>query len=440
MKSTLKEYLKKPLIAMAAIALLAAGCGGGSSGGKPAELVVWKVFEDSAHFQPLLQAFQKVRPNVRVTFVQKDVANYEEELINALASGTGPDIFSINNAWLPKYLDKVSPAPETVWKFNDYKNTFVDAVVNDYTRERQIYGAATYVDSLALYYNKDILGSNGIATPPQTWDDLARDVQNVTRQNQTGYFSRSGIAAGLSSQAPGGQVNRAEDIVYLFMLQRGAQAWSADGNQPLFGNSITGSNGQPVNPGREALEYYTSFANPNSPNYSWNSRSDYSIDAFANGRAAFMINYSYARDVVRQKASNLNFDVSLVPQPDLEGSQVNFANYWGEVVSKQSKYPKEAWEFLKVVTNKDNLDKYYAGHKLPSSRKDLIELQTSDPDIGVFAHANLTAKTFYRPDQPKFDAIMARAIDSITLQGTSPEAALSQAVSQGGALAVPRRN
>lgn len=439
MKLTLKSILK-PFAIVISLALLAAGCGGGGSASAPAQLVVWKVFEDTAHFQPLLQEFQKKYPNVRVTFVQKDVVGYEEELLNALASGKGPDIFSINNAWLPKYIDKLSPVSEKQWTFNDYKNTFVDVAVDDFTRDRRVYGAATYVDSLALYYNKDILGTNGIATPPRTWDELARDVQNITRQNQTGYFTRSGLAAGVSSQAPGGQVNRAEDIVYLFMLQKGAQAWSADGTRPVFNNSVVDASGRETHPAREALDFYTSFASPTSPNYSWNTRSDYSIDAFANSRAAFMINYSHARELVIQKASNLNFDIAQVPQPSLDNSEVNFANYWGEVVSRQSKYQTEAWNFLKTVTGKDVLDKYYAGRKLPSSRKDLIELQTSDPDIGVFAHENLTAKAFYRPDQPKFDAIMAKAIDGVVLQGMSVSEALSQAASQGSALAVPRSN
>lgn len=439
MKLKLKSALK-PFAVLTALSLLAAGCGGGGTAAKPAQLLVWKVFEDTTHFQPLLRAYQKAHPNVRVTFVEKSADNYQADLINALASGQGPDIFSINNAWLPQYVDKIAPTTEAQWTFNDYKNTFVDAVVNDFTRDRKIYGAATYVDSLALYYNKDLMGTAGIATPPRTWDELARDVQNLTRQNQTGYFSRSGIAAGLSSQAPAGQVNRAEDILYLFMLQKGGQGWSSDGTRPLFGSPATSPSGAQVYPAKEALEFYTSFANPTSPSYAWNTRSDYSIDAFSNGRAAFMINYSYARDLITKKASNLNFDIAPVPQPSLDGPEVNFANYWGEVVSKQSKYQKEAWDFLKTITSKDALDKYYAGHKLPSSRKDLIELQTSDPDIGVFAHANLTAKTFPRPDQEKVDAIMAKVIDDVVLRGISTDEAVSNAMSQSSALSVPRRN
>ncbi len=185
------------------------------------------------------------------------------------------------------------------------------------------------VDSLALYYNKDMMGSAGIATPPKTWSELATDVQKIKRQDSHGYFLQSGVALGTNAN-----VNRAVDILYLMMLQQGTMPYT--GMQPTFADPVQ-KNGNFTNPGVSALSFYTSFANPSSPNYNWNAQSDYSIDAFANGRAAFLYSYSYSRATILQKSPNLNFDVAGVPQPDLNNPSVNFANYWGEVVSKQSK-------------------------------------------------------------------------------------------------------
>ena len=54
---------------------------------------------------------------------------------------------------------------------------------------------------------------------------------------------------------------------------------------------------------------------------------------------------------------------------------------------------------------------------MPSSRLDLIALQVQDPDIGVFANAGLTAKSFYRPDQVKMDNIFGQMIDNVILNG-----------------------
>lgn len=423
------KKLKRITFLIAVLALVSAGCGGGgTTTGQKVVLNFWDPFEDSQNLQPLITAYQQAHPNVQVIYTKKDYTTYEQDLIDSLASGSGPDIFSINNTWLPKYLDKTTPAPTAAFTFKSYKDSFVDVAVNDFTKDQKIYGVPLYVDTLGLYYNKDILGTAGIATPPKTWDELAADVKKIRRADSTGYFTLSGVAAGTNAN-----VNRGVDILALMMLQKGTVPFSQDGTQPTFANSQQTS-GNYSNPGLDGFNFYTSFANPASQNYNWNARSDYSIDAFTNGRAAFLYSYSYTADTVRQKNPNLNFDVAPVPQPNLNQPAVNFANYWGEVVSKQSKNSAAAWNFLQFISSKSSLDTYYAKHKQPSSRNDLISLQIQDPDVGEFANANLTAKSFYKPDQAKLDDIFGRMIDNVILNGVSSQAALSQSQAEAQTL------
>lgn len=427
LKQNFIQRYSKALILIFAIGFLSAGCGGGGGSAKQVVLTYWKPFEDSGHLQPVFEAYRKSHPNVQINYVEKNIDTYEQDLLEAMAAGNGPDVFSINNVWLPKYQDKIAPATSTVFSFKDYKDAFVDTSVKDFTINNQVYGVPLYVDSLALYYNKDLLGTSGIATPPKTWAELSADVQQIKRSDNRGYFTRSGAALGTSSN-----VNRAVDILYLMMLQQGTVPFDNNGN-PAFANSIQ-KNGNSFNPGAQALGFYTSFANPTSPNYNWNLRSDYSTDAFANGRAAFLYSYAYTRQTLLQKNPNLNFDISPVPQPNLNDPAVNFSNYWGEVVSKQSKNQNVAWDFLKFLSSKPALDLYYAQNKQPASRKDMIALQIQDPDIGVFANANLTAKPFFRPDQARMDNIFGKMIDDVILSGLSVGQALSNAQAQTQAL------
>ncbi len=418
----------KILSVLVLISFVAAGCNSGNNGSTTTDgyvtLKFWKPFTDSEEMQNFIGEYQAAHPRVRIEYTKKNIENYEEDLIDALASGNGPDIFSINNAWLPKYQDKITPAPQKVFSFNDYKNTFLDVITEDFTKDNQVYGTALSVDTLALYYNKDLLGSAGFASPPKTWEELGRQVRNITKQNDRGYFTVSGVAMGTS-----GNVNRSQDILYLLMLQSGVQAWSTDKTRPTFAQPVT-KNGKQIFPGALGLSYYTSFANPNSANYTWNTQSDYSIDAFANGRAAFLYGYSFTRDTIIDKAPNLNFDVAPVPQVNLDDPRVNFSNYFGEVVSKQSKNSEIAWDFLKFITTKEKLSKYYTVYKYPSSRKDLVETQTQDPKLSVFAYSGLTAKQFYRPDQARVDTIMLKAIDNVVLTGMRVDQAISQAEQQ----------
>ena len=429
MKIKMKQK-SKILLSILAIATLSLGCGGSKStvNNQQVVLTYWRPFADSQEMQTLISQYQSKHPNVRIEYAKKNIETYEDDLLNALASGTGPDIFAINNSWTPKYVNKIVAAPQDNPSFIDYKDTFVDVVVDDFTANGLIYGVALSVDSLGLYYNKDILGTAGIATPPKTWGDLENDSRRIAREDQNGYFSRSGVAMGLSEN-----VNRAADILYLLMLQQGVVTWSADGINPKFADTVN-YGGVSYNPGREALNFYTSFANPNSQNYTWNSLSDYSIDSFANGRSAYLYSYSYTAKTLAQKSPNLNFDVTGVPQPNLDNPAVNFANYFGEVVNKQSQHTDWAWDFLNFISSREALDKYYAAYKYPSSRKDLIETQIKDPEIGVFAHANLTARSFYKPDQARLDAIISAMIDNVVLGGVKVEDALSQAQNQAATL------
>ncbi len=430
MNQNKNSLFKKFTIAlvMVSLVLISAGCGGGGTNASKVTLKVWKPFVDSDKMGVIIQAYKKSHPNVTVEYTKKNIENYEKDLLNALASGNGPDVFSINNTWLPEYLDKVSPAPDKLYSLKEYKDAFVDVVSTDFIKDNKIYGTAMWVDSLGLYYNKDIMGTAGIATPPKTWDELASDSRRIASQNEQGYFERSGVAMGTNDN-----VNRGVDIVYLLMLQAGTVPWSSDNRTPRFASSVQ-RNGKSVNPGVEATEFYTSFADPSSRNYTWNSESDYSVDAFANGRAAFLYGYSYTRDQIEAKAPNLNYDVAPVPQYDLTQPNVNFASYFGEVVSKQSKHTDVAWDFLKFATSKSALDAYYAKDKQPSSRRDLIELQSQDLDIGVFAHANLTAKSFYKVNEEKFDQLIGDAINNILFKGQSISSSLSRAQSQANAL------
>ncbi len=423
----MKQIYKKIIVAVISVSVLAAGCSGGGTQQKYT-IKIWKPFVDSEKMQDIITAYNKKHPNVTIEYTKKNIDNYESDLLNALAAGNGPDIFSINNSWLPQYMDKVVAAPDKLFTLKEYKDTFVDVLSADFVKDNKIYGTAMWVDSLGLYYNKDLLGTAGIATPPKTWDELAQDSRRITQQDEDGYFSKSGVAIGLSSN-----VNRATDILYLMMLQAGAVPWSSDGRTAQFTKTIS-RDGKNYSPGVTATEFYTSFANPNSVNYTWNTDSDYSIDSFANGRSAFMYGYSYAREEINNKAPNLNYDTALAPQYKLGASNVNYANYFAEVVSKQSKVSDVAWDFLKFATGKDMLDKYYAKDKQPSSRRDLIELQASDEEIGVFATANLTAKSFYKFNETKFDKLMSDMIENVVLRGLKIDTALGQAQSQASAL------
>ncbi len=396
----------------------------GSNGQKPSdeqvEIVWWKTFEDSGNIGDLIQDYQDLHENVIITYVKKEASDYEQELVDALASGTGPDIFSIHNDWLPKHIDKIAPIPDSAISTRTYKEAFVDVASADFIKDNKIYAVPLAMDVLALYYNKDILGSAGISQPPTTWPELVSDSQKITKVSRSGVFSTSGVALGTS-----GNVNRAVDVLTLLMLQNGTKFYSDDLSSATF-NQNEGE----FNPGATALAFYTQFANPAKTSYSWNSRSEFSVDAFTQGKVGMMISYQYMEPLIRAKAPNLNWGVAAIPQISSEVNKINFANYWGEAISKNSKNALVAADFLKFISSQPELTKYYSRHKLVSSRKDIIGTQVADESLGVFAEGALTARSVYKKDANVYEAVFLKMIDDVILNNFKPDEAMRNAVQQ----------
>lgn len=424
-KQTKLKFLPKFLTIFLAVAFTAQGCnllGPPRAGGRQVELVWWKPFEDARFVQPLVEEFQRAHPNIHIKFVQKPIETYEDELVDALAAGQGPDIFSLHNDWLPKHKNKIAPAPEGLWSIREFQEKFLEVVNSELVDAGKIYGAPLSMDVLALYYNKDILAAAGLARPPATWEDLVKITPKLTKTDAFGNFERSAIALGTADN-----INRAPDILGLLMLQNGTPFFTPDRGQSLIAGSIRDEQGNYFTPGKRALEFYTQFANPGKVTYTWNNRSNNSIDAFAAGQVAMVFGYSYLRPTLANKAPFLNYAVTGVPQLEAGKSKVNFANYWAESVSKQSREQEAAWQFLKFITDPKVLEKYYEVQKAPSSRIDLLEKQIADPELGVFAENALSAKSFYKPQSDAVESIFAQMINDVVLRNITPEQALNAA-------------
>lgn len=401
----------------------AASCGlGGGGGGAPVELTWWKPFDDPRAVQPLLEAFQKEHSNIRVQYVEKNVETYEDELVDALASGTGPDIFSIHNDWLPKHKAKLVPSGPTGVGLRDLKEQFAAVAAADLVGEDGVYAVPLSVDVLAMYYNRDILASTGIARPPATWEELVNLAPRITRTDSLGNFQRSAVALGTADN-----VNRAPDILGLLMLQNGTPFYSPENPGRSIADQLRNSSGESYTPGEQALKFYTQFADPSKVPYTWSQRSNNSIEAFGAGSVAMIFSYSYLRPSLASRAPFLNYGVAPVPQISADATRVNYANYWAEAVSRQSKEQAAAWTFLKYITQKDVLRKYYDVQKVPSSRIDLLEEQQADPDLGVFAEAVLSARSFYKPQSDAVESIFVQMINDVVLRSVSPREAISSA-------------
>ncbi len=393
------------------------------------KLEVWGVFDDSDMIKEMNAKFSNMNPyvtGVNYKKIASNITDFEEQFVNAMANGTGPDIIYFKNSWLPKHGDKIIPMPNSEQALSTFKKQFVDVAYNDFVYKNNIYAKPLYCDTLALYYNNDLLNQIGIVSPPKTWDELKKDVKLLTKVDDYGNIKQSGIAMG-RSESPGA-VNRAGDIVMLLMLQGGAVMNNGNSLEADFSNSKFPN----VNPGIGALQFFTTFANGSSPYYTWNTKQDYSVDSFRYGRTAMMINYSYWYDRLKRSDPKLDFNIAPVPQASLNNNNtVNFASYWGLAVTKnrrigaeenynQEQRVRQAWNYINFMTNTASQNGGYDAtlaylkntHK-PPARRDLVETMKNDLSLGVFAQQALTAKTWRQIDNNAIDKIFKEMIDTV---------------------------
>ncbi len=377
-------------------------------------LVMWGLWEESGQLSSAIAAFQE-QTGVKIAYKKiASVANYESELLAAIAENRGPDIYVIHHSWVAGKRALMTPAPSSIIDERALREEFVDVVAEDLIYNGQIYALPTSVDTLALYYNKDILSSAGVARPPATWEEFQQVVERITRINRFGNIEQSAAALGTARN-----ISRASDIIQLLFMQSGVPIATKQDTSVTIGEDR----------GLRSLLFYTDYANKSKQVYTWDLQQDYSIDAFAEGDTAMMFHYSYQIDTIKAKNPRLRFGIA--PMPQIKDSKVvNFAAYWPFAVSNRSRNPDLSWQFLRLLTSNDQSQMINQLQQIPPARREGVIAFQRDPVLGVFAEQSLTAGTWPRGDIVSVDAIINNMIDDIVTGATVPTEALRRASDQ----------
>ncbi len=416
----------------------------------PVTLNYWRVNDEESSLKPVLDAYKTGHPYVTINYKQIPLDELENELLNALAEDRGPDIVSLPITWLKKYQSKLVYMPPTTtiayqhlegsikkeivteyatnptMSMRKLKDSFIDTVyedvvlpteiINPITKKPEtqpkVYGLPLGIDTLAMFYNKDILNKSNISLPPNDWGNFVDAVQKITKKDNTDKLILYGTALGTNNN-----VSHPVDLVALLMMQNGANM--TRGNSVTFNESVTLSRGgRERSPGLESLEFYASFATPSKDVYTWNSEINYDLNIFRQGKLAFMFGYFDDYKVLKKTAPTLKFDVAKIPQ--ITGNpEINFASYYVESVLKKSKHKDQAWDLIQFITSEKEVVKYLELTQRPTALRQLIDSQRESLDIGVFSQQLLTSKNWYRGKNPQKMDLIFREIIEIALKNNT---------------------
>ncbi|MFH0853812.1 MAG: extracellular solute-binding protein [bacterium] len=422
----------------------------------PVKLVYWTIEDEADNFKEAIAAYRRSHPYINIEVVTKRSENYYDSLVEAWAKGAGPDIFSIPNTDIGTYADFIEPLPETTSVYY-YQlktvlfqkqlsitkqvnqsvttarlgNDFIDAVGQDVIRGGDIYGLPLSTDSLAIYYNRDILNNSEIVSPATTWQELVAQIPKLTILDNQSQIIQSGIALGLADN-----VDHSSQILSLLMMQNGTMMTDVSNRIVIFDRST-----DDYSPGLRAIEFYTGFAAPTKETYTWSDKFSNSVDNFIEGKVAYLIGTKADGDRIAERETALRY--SLVPMfhinPDgtdtnaqtSTRSKINAATYMVETVAKRSKHTDEAWHFLQYLSRDDIVASYLNSTGKVSALRTMLAQQVKSPDLEVFANQALTAKNWYfGEDWLQVDDYFSGLINAIIDQSATPLEALRQTAKQ----------
>jgi multiple sugar transport system substrate-binding protein len=386
-------------------------------------LTVWGT-DNTRAFNDLLASYAGPGSGTgaQIRYTQIDPADYQSKLLAALAAGTGPDVFEIGNRDLSQWKSVIAPVPVTLaQQFNEVtlESDFPTVVDQDFVSAGQIYALPLSIDTIAMIYNKDLFDTAGIATIPKTWEDVQADIPLLRTVNAQGQITQSAAAIGGSETT----IADAPDLVFLLMLQNGAQLTSPEGSSVTFATS-GGADGA----GLTAFNYYLHFANSASGDYTWNDSMGDAVSSFAQGKTAILFDYSSVLPQITAQSPFLNYGVAPMPQPANATVAVNYAKYNGLAVAKASPQLLQAWNFIiNLTTSPTDENIYLKDTDGPPALRSVIQADETNPVISVFADQALTARSWSEPNSTQVDSIMNTAIQNVLNGASDSGTALSQA-------------
>ncbi|MBI2051080.1 MAG: extracellular solute-binding protein [Parcubacteria group bacterium] len=442
----------KLLAFLLVLPLLGLGCKGSGTVSKdalaPVTLKYWRVFDEPSDFTDVIAAFKQTYPHINVSVRKLRIEEYEDAIIRALAEGNGPDIISVHAAQLKQYQNLLSPMPQsatlpaTIIENNnkrsvmlqtvklpssqDLRTAFIDTVATDVMLGGQIYGLPLSVDTMVLYYNRQLLNQANVPAAPRTWEEFKEAVKVLTTQDQNGNIIQSGAALGGARN-----INRSPDILAALMMQNGTEMTRS--GRVAFNEVPASLSSSSVAPGRDALRFYTDFASPAKEVYAWNENLPESLDAFANSQLALFFGYAYHLPLIRSLAPGIDLGITKLPQIAAAGRQVNIANYWFEGVTKQSEHKDEAWGFIQFAASEQGAALFLAKSGKPTALRSLIASQRANPELAPFADQLLTAQNWYHGgNAAAMEEALRTAISQVVAGSLEPDAAIDQAAQNVG--------
>lgn len=380
------------------------------------QVVLWGI-EPADLMQKYVDNFNDQNYGYTLSYAEHKPATFYQDLINALANNTSPDLVLVSSEQYSQLGNKLFTIPYTVYPERQFRDTNIDGA-QLFLTGNGITAFPLLVDPLVVYYNKDILASKNFVTIPSTWDTLQASVPLLTKRDSKQGITQSTIALGQSDN-----IGHYRDILSTLFLQTGTSI--------ITGNTVTLTKASTTTgaalPAAEALDFYTSFSSPSTTNYTWNSSLPESLQNFLAGNTAFYLGRASELFGIQAQNPNLNFDVSQMFQSTSATRPITFGSFIAVGIMSRAPNPAAANAAALQMASASSIDTLSKTLSLPPVRRDLLQTAQTNPYVSVFFKAALSAFSWPDPNPGSTNKIFRDMITNVNSNATDTQTAIYEA-------------
>ena len=334
-----KRNAKKLGLGLVSLGILGglAACGNGNSSaegdteeGKTLTVSVDSGYKD--YINEIKDTFEKEN-DVKIKLVEKDMFDQLESLALDGPAGKGPDVMMaaydrIGALGQQGHLAEVKLGNESAYDETDKAQVTYDG---------KIYGEPAVIETLVLYYNKDL-----VDTAPATFKDL----ENLSKDSRFAFESEAGKNTGFLAKWT--------DFYYSYGLIAGygGYVFGDDGTDP---SDIGLNNAGAV----EGISYATDWFQNVWPKGMQDIKcaGDFASQQFMSNKTAAIIDGPWQAQTYKE--NNINYGVAKIPTLNNGQPYQPFGGGKGWVVSNYAKNKDLSQKWLDYVTNQENQDKFF---------------------------------------------------------------------------------
>lgn len=296
-----------------------------------------------------IDAISENNPGYRsVKYTEFTPEAFDNELINALADGNGPDIILIPHEKLVMLRTKIKAISYESVPKRDIQSGYVDGA-QIFALSDGLYAFPLMVDPLMLYWNKNMLANKNLLSAPATWEALSNEyVPTLIVRNADRSISKSVVALGEYKN-----ITNSFPIISALLFQagtRGVENAEASQYQIRLNDSIE----EGIKPLTIVAEFYTRFSKPSNALYSWNRSFSSDKDRFLSEDLSMYFGLASEGREIASKNPNLSFDIAEIPQGDGATVRRTYGRFYGLALLKTSKNPDGASVVMAELVNKTN--------------------------------------------------------------------------------------